>query len=384
MTVVGPDEASIRNALGGVNDPELGRPITELGMVQRVEIKDEASDAGATVTVGVNLTTAACPLRTELSKSVREAVLAVPAVASVAVEFSVMNAAQRAQLKATLRGGDGSPVIAFNAPGNLTRVLAIASGKGGVGKSSLTANLAASMASSGLRVGVIDADIHGFSIPRMLGVEGQPTRVEEMLLPPMVDGIKVVSIGMFTPGGRAVVWRGPMLHRTLEQFLADVFWGDLDVLLLDLPPGTGDMAISVAQLLPNSELVIVTTPQPAAADVAVRAGALATQTSQRVAGVIENMSWLDGPDGQRIELFGAGGGELVAKKLRETLETEVPLLGRIPLDVALREGSDEGRPVVISHPDSPAATAITSIAAQLVKRPRGLSGMSLGIAPVRA
>lgn len=251
-----------------------------------------------------------------------------------------------------------------------------------MGKSSVTANLAVALAAQGLEVGVVDADIYGFSIPRMLGVDRQPTRVDNMLLPPIAHGVKVVSIGMFVPPGQPVVWRGPMLHRALQQFLADVFWGDLDVLLLDLPPGTGDIAISVAQLLPGSEIVVVTTPQVAAAEVAERAGSVATQTQQGVVGVVENMSWLEQPDGSRLEVFGAGGGERVAANLSRATGTTVPLLGQVPLDVSLREAGDGGTPVVLSDPGSPAAAALRDVAAGLARRPRGLAGRSLGVTVV--
>jgi ATP-binding protein involved in chromosome partitioning len=260
-------------------------------------------------------------------------------------------------------------------------VYAVASGKGGVGKSSVTANLAASLAQQGLRVGVVDADIYGFSIPRMLGVEGRPTQVDDMILPPVSLDVKVISIGMFVPGNQPVVWRGPMLHRALQQFLADVFWGDLDVLLLDLPPGTGDIAISVAQLIPSAEILVVTTPQQAAAEVAERAGAIALQTHQRLAGVIENMSWLELPDGTRQEIFGSGGGREVAESLSRAIGAEVPFLGQIPLDTNLRIGADQGSPVVLSDPTSPAAVALRGIAKGLATRSRGLAGRSLGLTP---
>jgi ATP-binding protein involved in chromosome partitioning len=276
----------------------------------------------------------------------------------------------------------GEPEIPFAKPESLTRVYAIASGKGGVGKSSVTANLAVALAAEGLEVGVVDADIYGFSIPRMLGVDRQPTRVDNMLLPPIAHGVKVVSIGMFVPPGQPVVWRGPMLHRALQQFLADVFWGDLDVLLLDLPPGTGDIAISVAQLLPGSEIVVVTTPQVAAAEVAERAGSVATQTQQGVVGVVENMSWLEQPDGSRLEVFGSGGGERVAANLSRATGTTVPLLGQVPLDVSLREAGDGGTPVVLADPGSPAAAALRDVALGLARRPRGLAGRSLGVTVV--
>jgi ATP-binding protein involved in chromosome partitioning len=238
------------------------------------------------------------------------------------------------------------------------------------------------MAADGLAVGVVDADIYGFSVPRMLGVDQSPTRVDEMILPPVVHEVKVISIGMFVPGNSPVVWRGPMLHRALEQFLADVFWGDLDVLLLDLPPGTGDIAISVGQLLPTAEILVVTTPQQAAAEVAERAGAVALQTHQQVVGVVENMSWLEQPDGGRLELFGHGGGQTVADSLSRATGTRVPLLGQVPLDVSLREGGDEGTPVVLSRPQSPAAQALQEIARTLSGRTRGLAGRRLDLTPV--
>ncbi len=258
---------------------------------------------------------------------------------------------------------------------------AVASGKGGVGKSSVTVNLAAALAERGLSVGVLDADIYGFSIPRMLGVEGKPTQVEQMIMPPQAHGVRVISIGMFTPGNTAVVWRGPMLHRALQQFLADVFWGDLDILLMDLPPGTGDIAISVAQLVPGAEILVVTTPQQAAAEVAERAGSIALQTHQQVVGVVENMSWLELPSGERMEVFGSGGGQAVADGLSTSLGARVPLLGQVPLDPRLREGGDAGKPLVLSEPDSPAAVSLRAVAEKLAVRQRGLAGRSLGLTP---
>lgn len=359
-----------------VIDPEIRRPITDIGMLRSIDV----DDAGV-ATIGIDLTTEGCPMRERITGDVKKAAAAVEGVTEVRIALGVMDDEQRQNLRSTLRGGKPEPVIPFTQPGNMTRVYAIASGKGGVGKSTVTANLAAAMAADGLKVGVLDADIFGFSIPGMLGVEGQPTRIDDMLLPPIAHEIKVVSIGMFVPPGQPVVWRGPMLHRALEQFLADVFWGDLDVLLLDLPPGTGDMAISVAQLLPHAELVVVTTPQAAAADVAERAGSIATQTSQSVVGVVENMAWLDQPDGSRLHLFGEGGGQVVADRLSSTLGTNVPVLGQIPLDVRAREGGDSGQPVVLSAPESPAAQALREVASALSARKRGLAGRSLGVTP---
>ncbi|WP_462417123.1 Mrp/NBP35 family ATP-binding protein [Kytococcus sp. Marseille-QA3725] len=374
-----PDPAAIQSALSTVNDPEIRRPITELGMVEEVLVAKE--DPGR-VLVRVLLTVAGCPMKSTIEREVKTAVGGVEGVEQVDVELGVMNEEQRAQLKQTLRGGQAEREIPFQRPDNMTRIYAVASGKGGVGKSSVTVNLAASMAAEGLKVGVVDADIYGFSVPRMLGVQHQPTQVDEMIMPPVAHDVKVISIGMFVPGNQPVVWRGPMLHRALQQFLSDVFWGDLDVLLLDLPPGTGDIAISVAQMLPGSELLVVTTPQQAAAEVAERAGAIALQTKQRVAGVIENMSWLELPDGTRQEIFGSGGGQTVADSLGRTIGGEVPLLGQVPLDTRLREGGDAGTPVVLAEPDSAAGAALNEIAAGLAQRSRGLSGRKLGISPV--
>ena len=367
--------AAVRAALDSVQDPEIHRPITELGMVRSVDVADGVA------TVGIDLTTPGCPLKDTLTREVTGAAMTVDGVDEVRVVMGAMNAEQRAALRTMLRGTDAEPVIPFAQPGSLTKVFAIASGKGGVGKSSVTANLAVAMAADGLRVGIVDADIYGFSIPRMLGVDRQPTRVDDMLLPPEAHGVKVVSIGMFVPPGQPVVWRGPMLHRALQQFLADVFWGDLDVLLLDLPPGTGDIAISVAQLLPGSQIVVVTTPQVAAAEVAERAGSVAVQTRQRVVGVVENMSWLEQPDGSRLHLFGEGGGASVAASLTRLTGTDVEVLGQVPLDVRLREAGDGGTPVVLAEPDSPAAQAMRQVATALTARKRGLAGMSLGLTP---
>ncbi len=371
-----PNRDAVIAALATVNDPEIHKPITELGMIDDLLITDDGQ-----VTVKLLLTVAGCPLKATLVNDTTTAVEKVAGVSSVTVDLGVMTDEQREQLKTKLRSGVAEREIVFNKPGSLTRVYAVASGKGGVGKSSVTANLAAAMAAQGLKVGVVDADVYGFSIPRMLGVTGRPTQVSDMIMPPVASGVKVISVGMFVPGNQPVIWRGPMLHRAMQQFLSDVFWGDLDVLLLDLPPGTGDIAISLAQLLPTSEIIVVTTPQQAAAEVAERAGSIAVQTHQRVVGVIENMSWLELPDGTRHEVFGSGGGAEVAASLTRTIGAQVPLLGQIPLDPAVREGGDSGAPVVLEQPDSPAAKALSSIAASLANRARGLSGRSLGLRP---
>ncbi|MGN6610379.1 MAG: Mrp/NBP35 family ATP-binding protein [Angustibacter sp.] len=371
-----PTQDEILAALSSVNDPEINKPITELGMVRDVVVSDDGL-----VTVGVYLTVSGCPLKDTITRDVTTAVGALGGVREVKVDLDVMSDDQRRALREQLRGGQAEREVPFAKPGSLTRVYAVASGKGGVGKSSVTVNLAAAMAEDGLRVGVVDADIYGHSVPRMLGVTGRPTPVENMIMPPQSYGVKVISIGMFTPGNTPVVWRGPMLHRALQQFLSDVFWGDLDVLLLDLPPGTGDIAISVAQLIPNAEILVVTTPQRAAAEVAERAGAIALQTHQQIVGVIENMSWLEQPDGSRVELFGAGGGQAVADSLTRSVGASVPLLGQVPLDVALREGGDAGAPVVLSAPDSAAAVALRGVARTLSRRARGLAGRSLGLTP---
>ncbi len=368
----------MRGALAKVNDPEIRKPITELGMVKSVAIGADSS-----VHVEIYLTTAACPLRTTLTDMVSRAVADVPGAGAVSVELDVMSDEQRTELRKKLRGDSAEPVIPFAQPGSMTRVYAVASGKGGVGKSSVTVNLAASMAARGLSVGVLDADIYGHSVPRMLGTDQRPTQVERMIMPPVAHDVKVISIAMFTQGNTPVVWRGPMLHRALQQFLADVFWGDLDVLLLDLPPGTGDVAISIAQLIPNAEILVVTTPQPAAAEVAERAGAIALQTRQRIAGVVENMSWLDLPDGTRMDLYGSGGGQAGADRLTQAVGAEVPLLGQIPITQELRESGDEGTPIVLRAPEDPAAQALQSIADKLAVRRRGLAGMSLGIDTTR-
>jgi ATP-binding protein involved in chromosome partitioning len=376
-TMSSPTAEQVSHALASVNDPEIHRPITDLGMVKNIEISPDG-----VVRVDIYLTVAGCPLRETITRDVTAAVTALEGVSRVRVELDVMSEEQRKALQTQLRGGQAAPEIPFAQPTSLTRVFAVASGKGGVGKSSVTVNLAAALAASGLSVGLADVDIYGHSVPRMMGVTGRPTQVEKMIMPPSAHGVKVISIGMFKDGNSPVVWRGPMLHRALQQFMTDVYWGDLDILLLDLPPGTGDMAISVAQLLPSAELLIVTTPQLAAAEVAERAGALATQTHQRIAGVIENMSYLLCPHcGEPTDVFGSGGGDAVATALTRITGTSVSLLGQIPIDTRLRQGGDEGMPLVLSAPDAPAAQELRKVADGLSTRARGLAGRSLSISP---
>src|ERR1700754_84371 len=306
--------AAIRTALGKVIDPELRRPITELGMVKSIDV-----ESGGGVHVGIYLTTESCPKKAEISDRVSEAVADVPGTGAVKVSLDVMNDEQRTELRKLLRGDSREPVIPFAQPGSLTKVYAVASGKGGVGKSSVTVNLAVAMAGRGLSVGVLDADIYGHSVPRMMGTTDRPTQVESMILPPVAHDVRVISIAMFTQGNTPVVWRRPMLHRALQQFLADVYWGDLDVLLLDLPPGTGDIPISVAQLIPGAEILVVTTPQLAAAEVAERAGAIALQPRQPIVVGVENMPGLLLPDGTTMQIFGEGGGKQVAESLSRSV-----------------------------------------------------------------
>lgn len=365
-------------ALSTVLDPEIRKPITELKMVDDVVVE------GGHVTVRVLLTTSGCPLRETISKDVKDAVAGVEGVDLVSVDMGVMSDEQKKALRESLTG-HAEREIPFNQPNSLTRVIAVTSGKGGVGKSSVTANLAVALAEQGLKVGVLDADIYGFSLPRMLGVDSSPQSIDGMIVPPVgAGGVKVISIGMFVPEGQPIIWRGPMLHRALQQFLADVFWGDLDVLLLDMPPGTGDVAISIAQLLPSAETLIVTTPQVAAAEVAQRSGTITTQTHQRVLGVVENMAYLPQPDGSRLELFGAGGGETVATNLTKLLGYPVEVLAQIPLDIALREGGDAGAPVVAAGADTPSAKALSELSDKVASKARGLAGRPLGVSPVRS
>ncbi|MBF4161880.1 Mrp/NBP35 family ATP-binding protein [Nocardioides acrostichi] len=375
----------VNAALATVNDPEIKQPITELGMVDSVEV-----DPAGVVDVKVLLTVAGCPLKDTIDRDVRAAVSAVDGVTDVRLELGVMTDGQRQELRGNLAGGQAQRDIPFAEPGSLTKVFAIASGKGGVGKSSVTVNLAMAMAEQGLKVGLVDADIYGHSVPAMLGVaDARPTQVEDLIMPvPTPSGVSVISIGMLKPRrDQVVAWRGPMLDRALRQMLADVHWGDLDALLLDLPPGTGDIAISLGQYLPGAEVVVVTTPQEAAAEVAERAGTMASMMHQRVVGVIENMSYLPcphcTPEGKehRLEVFGAGGGARVAGTLSSRFGYDVQVLGEVPLDISLREGGDAGKPIVESDPTAPAARVLTDIAARLSGRSRGLAGMQLGISP---
>jgi ATP-binding protein involved in chromosome partitioning len=375
-------EPDVRAALATVNDPEIKRPITDLGMVDEVRVAVDG-----TVHVRVLLTVAGCPLKDTINRDVTAAVSGVEGVTGVDLELGVMTAEQRAGLQQELRGGQAQREIPFSQPGSLTKVYAVASGKGGVGKSSVTVNLGMSMAKQGLKVGIVDADIYGHSVPAMLGVaDARPTQVEDLIMPvPTPSGVSVISIGMLKPRrDQVVAWRGPMLDRALVQMLADVYWGDLDVLLLDLPPGTGDIAISLGQHLPGAEVLVVTTPQEAAAEVAERAGTMASMMHQRVVGVVENMSYLAcphcGPEHQ-IELFGTGGGDRVATTLSARFGYDVPVLGRIPLDASLREGGDAGKPIVESDPTAPAATELAGVAERLAGRGRGLAGMQLGLTP---
>jgi ATP-binding protein involved in chromosome partitioning len=379
-----PTVEQVTAALARVNDPEIKRPITELNMVDSVDVSESGD-----VAVTVLLTVAGCPLKDTINREVTAAVSAVPGVASVDLTLGVMTTEQRAELKGVLSNGKAEREIPFAQPGSLTKVYAIASGKGGVGKSSVTVNLALAMAARGLRVGIVDADIYGHSVPAMLGVaDSRPTQVDDLIMPvPTASGVSVISIGMLKPRrDQVVAWRGPMLDRALVQMLADVYWGDLDALLLDLPPGTGDVAISLGQHLPNAEVVVVTTPQEAAAEVAERAGTMASMMHQRVVGVVENMSYLACPhcpaeDDHRLEVFGSGGGDRVASTLSERFGYDVKVLGRIPLDISLREGGDTGKPIVEADPAAPAAQQLRSVAKALAGRGRGLAGMQLGLTP---
>lgn len=371
-------DTRVRDAVSAVTDPELRQPLGNLDMIRGVRVEGDIAH------VAIALTIVGCPAARRIESDVREAALTVDGIAHVDVEVGVMTSEERAALTERLRGGRAARVMPFG-PESLTRVIAVTSGKGGVGKSTLTANLAVALSQQGLSVGLVDADVHGFSIPALLGLiedDGlppQPTRIDDLMLPPVAYGVKTISIGMFLPrdsAHAAVSWRGPMLHRTVQQFLTDVFFGDLDILLLDMPPGTGDVAISVGQLLPHANVIVVTTPQTAASDVAIRSGVLARQSGQNIIGVIENMAAMVLPDGSTLDLFGAGGGAAVADGLSSETEV-VPLLGSIPLSPPLRAGGDGGTPVVVAKPDDAAARAITAIAAHLSTRPTSLAGKSL-------
>jgi ATP-binding protein involved in chromosome partitioning len=375
----------VQAALATVNDPEIKRPITDLGMVDSVEIDDTGK-----VSLKVLLTVAGCPLKDTINRDVTAAVSGVAGVTGVDLELGVMTTEQRAGLHEVLTGGQAAREIPFAKPDSLTKVYAIASGKGGVGKSSVTVNLALSLAAQGLKVGIVDADIYGHSVPAMLGIaDTRPTQVDDLIMPvPTASGVSVISIGMLKPRrDQVVAWRGPMLDRALVQMLADVYWGDLDALLLDLPPGTGDIAISLGQHLPNAEVIVVTTPQEAAAEVAERAGTMASMMHQRVVGVVENMSFLPCPHcaeagtEHRLEIFGSGGGARVAATLSARFGYDVPVLGEVPIDLALRAGGDSGKPVVEADPTCPSAVALTAIAQTLAGRGRGLAGMQLGLTP---
>ncbi|MEY2461992.1 MAG: ATP-binding protein involved in chromosome partitioning [Acidimicrobiaceae bacterium] len=349
-----------------MEDPELHRSIVDLGMVKRVDL------APGSVGILVALTVPGCPLRAEIDRRVTEAIKGLDAAITVSVEFTVMTPEELHALRTGLHGDPASTAgsqpahghaqgraIPFADPASRTRVLLIASGKGGVGKSSVTTNLAVALAQRGRSVGVLDADVWGFSIPKMLGVDRNPVVLDEMLLPPEANGVRCISIGFFADEDQPVIWRGPMLHKALEQFLTDVFWDEPDFLLVDLPPGTGDVSISLAQMLPRAEMYVVTTPQPAAQRVAQRAGFMANKVNIALKGVIENMAWFTGDDGRRYELFGSGGGDELARVL------DVPLLGQVPLMIEMREGGDVGEPVMVAHPNGEAARSFAAIAERI-------------------
>ncbi|MEN9645892.1 MAG: hypothetical protein RL238_2561 [Actinomycetota bacterium] len=365
-----PTNDQIIDALRPVEDPELHRSIVDLGMVRSVAVGGSGD-----VRIEIALTVPGCPLRNEIQNRVSTAVTALDGVTSVGLDFGVMTDAERARVREIMGGaGHGhshapgqahghaeGKAVPFNQPGSKTRPLLISSGKGGVGKSSVTVNLAVALAGQGYKVGVVDADIYGYSIPRMLGTDRDPVVIDDMLVPPAQHGVSCISIGYFVPEGQAVIWRGPMLHKALEQFLADVFWDEPDFLLIDMPPGTGDIALSLSQYLPRGEVYVVTTPQPAAQKVARLSAAMAEKVNLPVKGVIENMSWFTGDDGTRYEIFGAGGGQELADDL------EVPLLGQLPLVQALREGGDDGQPITVADPESESAKAFQAIATRIAQ-----------------
>ncbi len=366
----------VQQALSKVNDPELHRAITELGMVERVEID------GSSVSVHILLTISGCPMKDRLQRDIESALATLEPVKSVTITYGVMNDEQRANIKKLLRNGKESFITFAQADSN-TRVIGVSSGKGGVGKSSLTVNFAVAAAQKGLRVGILDADVYGHSIPRLMNlIDQRPTAIDQMFIPVENYGVKVVSMEMFKPDrADPIAYRGPLLHRVLEQLLSDAFWGDLDILFIDLPPGTGDLAISLGQLIPSSEILVVTTPQVAAAEVAERTGRIAHQIHQQVIGVIENMSAFPCPKcGEDISLFGTGGGEETSRRLSNLVGGNVPLLGKVPFNTTLREGGDEGAPVVISAPESSSAVAIKAIVDGLVIRKGSLVGKRLGLA----
>jgi ATP-binding protein involved in chromosome partitioning len=356
-------EADVINALRPVQDPELNRSIVDLGMVRSTSID------GGHVDVGIDLTIERSPMRAEITSSVTEAVQALDGVAAVTIDFGVMTDEQRKNVREMLHGDPASTAgsqlahghaegraIPFSAPGNRTRIMLIASGKGGVGKSSVTANLGIALAQRGHKVAVVDADVWGFSIPRMLGVEQAPTVIDDMIIPPETHGVRCISMGFFAREDQPVIWRGPMLHKALEQFLTDVYWDDPDFLLVDLPPGTGDISLSLAQFLPTAEAYIVTTPNPAAQRVAQRSAFMFNEVKISVKGVIENMSWFMGDDDKRYYLFGAGGGADLAEKL------EVDLIGQVPMTIPLREGSDQGNPIMAADPQNEASVVFAQMA----------------------
>jgi ATP-binding protein involved in chromosome partitioning len=366
-------ESEIIDALRPVRDPELGVSIVELGMVKRVQVD------GPDVAVQIALTVAGCPLRAEITQRVQSALLPLEGVESVEVDMTVMTDEERAAVRERMGraqvGGDGAAAAGpaqgrrlgheegranpFMRTGSKTRVLGISSGKGGVGKSSVTVNLAVALARIGHSVGVLDADVYGFSVPKMMGIDREPVVIDQMVVPPVAHGVKVISVGFFVSEDQPVMWRGPMLHKALEQFLVDVLWGELAYLLVDMPPGTGDVALSMAQYLPKCEMFVVTTPQPAAQRVAQRTAYMARKVNLPLRGVIENMSWFTGDDGKRYEIFGRGGGAELAEQLG------VPLLGQVPLVPQLREGGDAGLPVTVSHPDGEAGSAFEAIAREV-------------------
>ena len=344
-----PTREAITEALSGVIDPELGRDIVELEMVRSIEVAE-----GGRVEVIVSLTTPGCPIRGHFEQAVTERVGAVDGVSEVAVGFDVLSEEEKSGLQEKL----GRPKLPQGSLAQVKNVICVASGKGGVGKSTMTANLAAALAAEGKAVGALDCDVYGYSIPRMLGIDGRPEVSPDRKIIPLVSpaGPKVISMGFFVESDAAVVWRGPMLHKAIQQFLEDVDWGELDYLLLDLPPGTGDVSMSLAQLLPQAKFLLVTTPQPAAQSVARRSADMAEKVDLEVVGVIENMSAFQSPDGERVAIFGEGGGQILAE------EIDVPLLAKVPLETDLREGADEGRPLVVDKPDTPAAQAIRQAA----------------------